>query len=110
VDGIPITSDTWNLSPDDIESYTVLKGLAATAIYGSRAQNGAILITTKKGKKSDKGYTIEFNSSTQVNKGFIAMPKTQSLYGGGDYSQYIFGDGKGGGLNDGDYDVWGPAL
>lgn len=110
VDGIPITSDTWNLSPDDIESYTVLKGLAATAIYGSRAQNGAILITTKKGKKSDKGYTIEFNSSTQVNKGFIALPKTQSLYGGGDYSQYIFGDGKGGGLNDGDYDVWGPAL
>ena len=110
VDGIPITSDTWNLSPDDIESYTVLKGLAATAIYGSRAQNGAILITTKKAKKNDKGYTIEFNSSTQVNKGFIALPKTQALYGGGDYSQYIFGDGKGGGLNDGDYDVWGPAL
>ena len=110
IDGIPVTSDTWNLSPDDIESYTVLKGLAATAIYGSRAQNGAILITTKKAKKNDKGYTIEFNSSTQVNKGFIALPKTQTQYGGGDYSQYIFGDGKGGGLNDGDYDVWGPAL
>jgi TonB-linked SusC/RagA family outer membrane protein len=110
VDGIPVTSDTWNLSPDDIESYTVLKGLAATAIYGSRAQNGAILITTKRAKKNDKGYTIEFNSSTQVDKGFIALPKTQSLYGGGDYSQYAFGDGKGGGINDGDYDVWGPAL
>ena len=110
VDGIPVTSDTWNLSPDDIETYTVLKGLAATAIYGSRAQNGAILITTKKAKKNDKGYTIEYNSSTQIDKGFIALPKTQSLYGGGDYSQYIFGDGKGGGLNDGDYDVWGPAL
>ncbi len=110
VDGIPITSDTWNLSPDDIESYTILKGLAATAIYGSRAQNGAILITTKKGKKNEKGYTIEFNSTTQLNKGFIALPKTQSQYGGGDNSQYIFGDGKGGGLNDGDYDVWGPAL
>jgi len=110
VDGIPVTSDTWNLSPDDIESYTVLKGLAATAIYGSRAQNGAILITTKKAKKNDKGYTIEFNSSTQIDKGFIALPKTQALYGGGDYSQYAFGDGKGGGINDGDYDVWGPAL
>ncbi|MFM6944430.1 MAG: SusC/RagA family TonB-linked outer membrane protein [Bacteroidota bacterium] len=110
VDGIPVTSDTWNLSPDDIESYTVLKGLAATAIYGSRAQNGAILITTKKAKKSDKGYTIEYNSSTQVDKGFIALPRTQALYGGGDYSQYAFGDGKGGGINDGDYDVWGPAL
>jgi TonB-linked SusC/RagA family outer membrane protein len=110
IDGIPVTSDTWNLSPDDIESYTVLKGLAATAIYGSRAQNGAILITTKRAKKNDKGYTIEFNSSTQVDKGFIALPKTQALYGGGDYSQYAFGDGKGGGINDGDYDVWGPAL
>jgi len=110
VDGIPVTSDTWNLSPDDIDTYTVLKGLAATAIYGSRAQNGAILITTKKAKKNDKGYTIEFNSSTQVDKGFIALPKTQALYGGGDYSQYSFGDGKGGGINDGDYDVWGPAL
>ena len=110
VDGIPVTSDTWNLSPDDIESYTVLKGLAATAIYGSRAQNGAILITTKKAKKNDKGYTIEFNTSTQIDKGFIALPQSQALYGGGDYSQYAFGDGKGGGINDGDYDVWGPAL
>ena len=110
VDGIPVTSDTWNLSPDDIETFTVLKGLAATAIYGSRAQNGAILITTKRAKKNDKGYTIEFNSSTQVDKGFIALPKSQALYGGGDYSQYAFGDGKGGGINDGDYDVWGPAL
>jgi TonB-linked SusC/RagA family outer membrane protein len=110
VDGIPITSDTWNISPDDIETYTILKGLAATAIYGGRAQNGAILITTKKGKKNAKGYTIEFNSSNQLNKGFIALPKTQALYGGGDYSQYKFGDGKGGGIGDGDYDVWGPAL
>ena len=48
VDGMPITSDTWNISPDDVESYTVLKGLAATALYGSRAQNGAIVITQKK--------------------------------------------------------------
>lgn len=110
VDGMPITSDTWNISPDDIETYTVLKGLAATAIYGSRAQNGAILITTKKGRKNAKGYTIEFNSSVQMDKGFIALPKTQALYGGGDYSQYSFGDGKGGGINDGDYDVWGPKF
>lgn len=110
IDGMPITSDTWNISPDDIETYTVLKGLAATALYGSRAQNGAILITTKKGKKNNKGYSIEYNSSTQIDKGFIALPKTQSLYGGGDYSQYSFVDGKGGGINDGDYDVWGPKF
>ncbi len=110
VDGMPINSDTWNLSPDDIESYTILKGLAATAIYGSRAQNGAILITTKKGAKTAKGYQIEFNSSTQLDKGFIALPRTQDLYGGGDYAQYSFGDGKGGGINDNDYDVWGPKF
>lgn len=110
VDGIPVTSDTWNISPDDIETYTVLKGLAATALYGSRAQNGAILITTKKGKKNAKGYTIELNSSTQLDKGFIALPKTQALYGPGERNQYAFGDGKGGGLNDGDYDVWGPKF
>jgi TonB-linked SusC/RagA family outer membrane protein len=110
VDGMPITSDTWNISPDDIETYTVLKGLAATALYGSRAQNGAILITTKKAKRNTKGYTIELNSSTQMDKGFIALPKSQSMYGGGDYSQYEFGDGKGGGINDGDYDVWGPKF
>ncbi len=48
VDGIPISTDTWNISPDDIESYTVLKGPAAASLYGSRAQYGAILITTKK--------------------------------------------------------------
>ncbi len=110
VDGMPITSDTWNISPDDIETYTVLKGLAATAIYGSRAQNGAILITTKKGTKNNKGYSIEFNSSNQINKGFLALPKTQDLYGGGEKAQYAFGDGRGGGINDGDYDVWGPKF
>ncbi|MFT3703815.1 MAG: SusC/RagA family TonB-linked outer membrane protein [Agriterribacter sp.] len=110
VDGMPITSDTWNISPDDIETYTVLKGLAATAIYGSRAQNGAILITTKRGKANNKGFSIDFNSSTQIDKGFIALPKTQALYGAGERTEYAFGDGKGGGLNDGDYDVWGPKF
>jgi TonB-dependent SusC/RagA subfamily outer membrane receptor len=49
VDGMPISSDTWNISPDDIESYTILKVPTAAALYGSRAQYGDILITTKKG-------------------------------------------------------------
>lgn len=114
VDGIPINSDTWNISPDDIETYTVLKGPTAAALYGSRGINGAILITTKRGKKNAKGFTVEVNSSTQVNKGFIAIPKVQNQYGGGDYQQYAFGDynsnGTGSGVNDKDYDVWGPLL
>jgi len=54
VDGVPINSDTWNISPDDIETYTVLKGASASALYGSRGLNGAIMITTKKGSKTDE--------------------------------------------------------
>ena len=114
VDGIPINSDTWNISPDDIETYTVLKGPTAAALYGSRGINGAILITTKRGKKNGKGFTVEVNSSTQINKGFIAIPKVQNQYGGGDNQKYAFGDyasnGTGSGVNDKDYDVWGPRL
>ena len=114
VDGIPINSDTWNISPDDIETYTVLKGPTAAALYGSRGINGAILITTKRGNKNRKGFTVEVNSSNQMNKGFIAVPKVQNQYGGGDNQQYAFGDynsnGTGSGINDKDYDVWGPKL
>lgn len=109
VDGIPISSDTWNISPDDIESYTVLKGPAAAALYGSRAQYGAILITTKKGNRR-KGFTVEFNSSNEFDKGFLAFPRLQDEYGPGENELYAFGDGKGGGLNDNDYDVWGPKF
>jgi len=111
VDGIPISSDTWNISPDDVETYTVLKGPSAAALYGSRAQNGAILITTKKGSKR-KGFTVEFNSSNVIDKGFLAFPRTQDLYGGGENTYYQFVDGKGGapGGVDGDYDVWGPYF
>ncbi|MDZ7612429.1 MAG: TonB-dependent receptor plug domain-containing protein [Flavobacteriaceae bacterium] len=45
------TSRAGDLNPDDIESYNVLKGAAATALYGVRAANGAIIITTKKASK-----------------------------------------------------------
>lgn len=110
VDGVPISSDTWNLSPDDIESYTVLKGPAAAALYGSRAQNGAILITTKKGEKGKKDIVVEVNSSNMFDKGFLAFPRVQSEYGAGENELYAFGDGKGGGLNDNDYDIWGPKF
>ena len=112
VDGVPVQTDTWDLNPDDIETYTVLKGPSAAALYGSRGQYGAIQITTKRGSKDKRGFNAEFNSSTMFEGGFIALPKTQDLYGPGDHGVYAFGDGKGGngGLNDADYDVWGPAL
>lgn len=110
VDGLPISSDTWNISPDDIESVSVLKGPTAAALYGSRAQYGAILITTKKGTRNRRGYTVELNSTNSIDKGFLAFPRVQDEYGPGENALYAFGDGKGGGLNDNDYDVWGPRF
>jgi TonB-linked SusC/RagA family outer membrane protein len=109
VDGIPISSDTWNISPDDIESITVLKGPTAAALYGSRAQYGAILITTKKGLKR-KGFTVELNSTNSWDNGFTAFPRLQDEYGPGENELYAFANGSGGGLNDADYDVWGPKF
>jgi len=113
VDGVPVVSDTWNISPDDIESYTVLKGPAAAALYGSRGQNGAIMITTKKGTRDKRGFSVDFNSSTMVEKGFLTIPKVQNDYGPGEYNTYRFGDddfGQKNGYNQNDYDVWGPKF
>jgi TonB-linked SusC/RagA family outer membrane protein len=112
VDGLPINSDTFDLSPDDIDTYTVLKGPAAAALYGNRAANGAILITTKKGTSNKKGLTVDINSSTVINKGFVAFPRVQHSYGPGENTFYTFVDGKGGapGGVDSDYDVWGPYF
>jgi TonB-linked SusC/RagA family outer membrane protein len=110
VDGVPINSDTWNLNSDDIETFTVLKGATASAIYGFRGRNGAILLTTKRGSRNKRGFSVEYNSSTMLEEGFNAIPKVQDLYGPGDHGIYEFVDGKGGGKNDNDYDVWGPPL
>lgn len=110
VDGVPINSDTWNISADDIETYSVLKGANAAALYGFRGKGGAILITTKRGTKDKRGFSVEFNSSTMIESGFNAIPKVQDLYGPGDHGNYSFLDGRGGGLNDGDYDIWGPKF
>ena len=110
VDGVPIQSDTWNISPDDVESITVLKGPTASALYGSRGQYGAIQITTKRGTNDKRGVSFDFNSSTMIENGFIAIPNVQNEYGPGDHGRYAFGDGKGGGLYDSDYDIWGPKF
>lgn len=110
VDGVPLVSDTWNISPDDIESYTVLKGPSASALYGSRGIDGAIIITTKRGSKDKRGFSIDFNSTTMVENSFLTIPKVQDEYGPGDHGRYAFGDGKGSGLYDSDYDIWGPKF
>ena len=113
IDGVPVVSDSWNISPDDVETYTVLKGPNAAALYGSRGQFGAILITTKKGTKDKRGFTVEWNSSTMFDKGFISIPEVQDEYGPGEYNTYKFGDdpfGQINGYNQNDYDVWGPKF
>lgn len=70
-DGTPTANRAIDIDPNSVESLTVLKGLAATALYGIRAANGAIIITTKKGDKNKKGLGIEYSFKTsveQVNK------------------------------------------
>ena len=92
VDGVPVNTDTWNISPDDIESYTVLKGTNASALYGFRGLNGAIVITTKRGNKAGKGWQVDVNTSTMFEKGFLAEPQAQSEYGRGTTFKYSYGD------------------
>ncbi len=103
VDGIPISSGTTatvsasnyanadapvdfgngasDLNPESIESVTVLKGPAATALYGSRAANGAIIITTKSGRK-DKGIGVTVSSSVTFEQAGY-FPDFQKEYGSG---------------------------
>ncbi|WP_109832658.1 SusC/RagA family TonB-linked outer membrane protein [Reichenbachiella versicolor] len=65
----------------DIESVNILKGAAASALYGSRASNGVIVITTKKGK-AEQGIGVEISSSTMFSSALV-LPDLQSSYGGG---------------------------
>ncbi|WP_222536841.1 SusC/RagA family TonB-linked outer membrane protein [Pedobacter polysacchareus] len=74
-----------DISPDDIETITVLKGASAAALYGSRAGSGVILITTKSGAASKKGLGISFNSSAQYDKAYL-FPHFQTEFGAGDYT------------------------
>lgn len=92
VDGVPVNTDTWNISPDDIETYTVLKGTNASALYGFRGLNGAIVITTKRGTKDKKGWTVDVNSSNMFQKGFLTVPESQTEYGRGKTFQYDYGN------------------
>lgn len=85
-------SDVSDINPDDIASITVLKGPGATALYGSRAAGGALIITTKTGARKDNGIGVTYNlnaSIDQVNR----WPDYQYEYGEGrtqDY--YSYGD------------------
>ena len=116
VDGVPIDSGTggsddyWgnravdrgsgmsDISPDDIESISVLKGPAAAALYGSRAGNGVIMITTKTGKGT-KGLGISVNSNLTYDSP-MELPKMQNVYG----------QGTGGEINTTTGESWGAKM
>lgn len=132
VDGIPLNNDNSNTSsqksggsgydygnaasdinPDDIETINVLKGAAASALYGSRAGNGVIIVTTKKGRKG-KGLGISVSSGLTVGTADKStLPEYQKQYGGGD--GFVFGSNAD--LGQGSFPTivpedssWGPAF
>jgi TonB-linked SusC/RagA family outer membrane protein len=85
--GVNYSNRAIDLNPDDIESISVLKGGAATALYGMRAGNGALIITTKKGGDTGGKMAVSFSSSVgfdQVNK----LPKMQMMYAQGNNGVY----------------------
>lgn len=89
IDGLPVSNEgisgtadaLSSINPNDIESFTVLKDASATAIYGSRASNGVILITTKKGNGSGKGVhlDIDFTASLNQNARFVNVMDATEL-------------------------------
>lgn len=107
VDGIPINNSIYGvgssptsqkdlpsdygngaseINPEDVESVNVLKGAAASALYGSRAANGVVVITTKSGKHS-KGMGISISNSTMMSEA-LRLPEIQNVYGAGFLKTY----------------------
>jgi TonB-linked SusC/RagA family outer membrane protein len=96
-----------DLNPNDIESITVLKGPNAAALYGSRAANGAVIITTKNGSGGTGGVTA---SSLVTFETPLKLPRYQNLYGQGQNGRYRYVDGRGSGVFDDMDESWGPRL
>jgi TonB-linked SusC/RagA family outer membrane protein len=96
------------LNADEIASVSVLKGPGAAALYGTRASNGVIVISTKDGSEQ-QGLGLSFNSSTFVEQAF-QLPEFQNSYGQGNSGEFEFVDGLGAGINDNITYSWGPAL
>lgn len=106
-----------DLNPDDIESITVLKGPGATALYGSRAANGALIITTKSGARKEKGLGVTFNSNTSFNT-VLKWPDYQYEYGQGTgkalntagQKYYSYGASADGASTSGTSSAYGPKF
>ncbi|MBQ7743023.1 MAG: SusC/RagA family TonB-linked outer membrane protein [Bacteroidaceae bacterium] len=122
VDGVPLAQTTVSaqehqnavggissINPNDIDKMTILKGAAATALYGSRAANGVIMITTKSGKKgSGKNFEIAYDGSFQWRT-VSTLPKLQNRFGQGwNGTQTFIENGSWGPEFDGSTQVYGP--
>jgi len=125
VDGVPISNSysqpgayggvdygnaAMDINPSDIESMSVLKGANAAALYGTRALNGVVLITTKSGKsRAGKGLGISLNI-TNMWDNVLVMPDYQDKYGQGSDGEFEYVDGAGAGIYDNVDESWGPPL
>ncbi|WP_163398706.1 SusC/RagA family TonB-linked outer membrane protein [Flavobacterium fluviatile] len=96
VDGIPMGTSINFLSNNEIESMEVLKDASASAIYGSRASNGVILITTKKGKSGKTRFTFDLSSGMQIMENPYDMANAEgyanimnTAYNNSGYSDYL---------------------
>lgn len=122
VDGVPLQNlqmnaqekstalaGVGNLSTEDIENMTILKGAAATALYGSRAANGVVLITTKAGKKgAERNFSIDYNGGVQLRQ-VATLPMMQNSWGQGwNGVQTYIENGSWGPALDGSVQVYGP--
>jgi TonB-linked SusC/RagA family outer membrane protein len=93
-------SPVADISPDDVESITILKGASAAALYGSRAGSGVVLITTKSGSAGKKGLGVSFNSNAMFDQAWM-FPHFQNQYGAGEYTDDPAVSTS---------DAWGPRL
>ncbi|MCP9235395.1 SusC/RagA family TonB-linked outer membrane protein [Lewinella sp. JB7] len=106
--GVDFGNGAMDVNPADVASVSVLKGASAAALYGARAANGVIVITTKRGGRQP-GLGISFNSSLTVERPF-QLPRYQNLYGQGQGGAFAFVDGLGGGISDNITYSYGPRL
>ncbi len=107
--GIDLGNVINDINPDDIASVSVLKGPNAAALYGSRAANGVIVITTKHGTNTDSKLQLSVNSSYTWDTPSKYMD-WQNMYGQGSAGQFSYVDGRGNGVNDAAAQSWGPRM
>jgi TonB-linked SusC/RagA family outer membrane protein len=107
--GYDFGSGISDLNPDDIATLTVLKGPNAAALYGSRASNGVIVITTKRGASSQNRARTEISTTYTWDKP-ATLPQYQNLYGQGAGGEFQYFDGAGNGVNDWADQSFGPKL